>query len=149
MPLLSLTHTYTHTHTHTHTRARAQPPPAAPHTQSTQPLIEENGVLRWALGNVAHSDTPPCRSMLSDVQADARWAAAHALTRSAAQDGAGSSPYWSQFGGPPRTWRTNGDGYKARVVGLCAWLGVGTPRARMAVPGPCCCLRRPLNQPLI
>lgn len=46
--------------------------PAAPPTrryvlQSTQPLLEENGILRWALNNVAHAETPPCKAVLDTV----------------------------------------------------------------------------------
>eukprot|EP00877_Chromochloris_zofingiensis_P002265 jgi/Chrzof1/12039/Cz06g19030.t1 len=47
--------------------------------QSTQPLLESNGILRWALNNVAHADTPACSAMLQDVYDDPAWVTKNAI----------------------------------------------------------------------
>jgi hypothetical protein len=47
--------------------------------QSTQPLLEANGILRWALDNIAHAKTPPCASVLDLVYEDDGWAARNAI----------------------------------------------------------------------
>lgn len=47
--------------------------------ESTQPFVKANGMMRWALNSVAHSATPPCRPVLDNVHADARWAAANSV----------------------------------------------------------------------
>jgi hypothetical protein len=47
--------------------------------QVTQPLLESNGIVKWALSNVIHADTPPCEAVLNQVYEDDNWAAQNAI----------------------------------------------------------------------
>lgn len=63
---------------------------------STQPIIKQNGILRWALGNVAHAQAPPCSPVLDSVHADPRWAAANAVKSGV--DAVNPASYWGKMG---------------------------------------------------
>jgi hypothetical protein len=66
--------------------------------ESTQPIIRANGMLRWALNNVAHASTPPCKPVLDSVHADAQWAAANAV-KPGAVNALNTAAYWGELGG--------------------------------------------------
>jgi hypothetical protein len=67
--------------------------------ESTQPIIEANGMLRWAFNNIAHASTPPCQPVLDSVHADTQWAAVDAVKPGAAGAAANSAAYWGKIGG--------------------------------------------------
>ncbi|KAF8065871.1 L-ascorbate oxidase [Scenedesmus sp. PABB004] len=79
---------------------------------STQPLVEANGVLRWAFDNIAHAVSPPCKPLLDLVYADPGWAAANALDAKAT--GLDPALYFTKMGGDAATW--TGEGKKVQVV---------------------------------
>lgn len=66
--------------------------------ESTQPIIRAKGMLRWALNNVAHASTPPCKPVLDSVHADAQWAAADAV-KPGAVNALNTAAYWGKLGG--------------------------------------------------
>lgn len=66
--------------------------------QSTQPIIKVNGMLRWALDNVAHASTPPCEPVLDSVHRNLQWAAAKAVDTSGS-NGVNTEAYWGKLGG--------------------------------------------------
>jgi hypothetical protein len=66
--------------------------------ESTQPVIRANGMLRWALNNVAHASTPPCKPVLDSVHADAQWAAADDV-KPGAVNALNTAAYWGKLGG--------------------------------------------------
>jgi L-ascorbate oxidase len=70
--------------------------------QSTQPLIEVNGILRWALGSVAAATSPPCKPVIDLVYDNPKWAAVNALPA----DAKALDPqlYFTQTGGGPSSW---------------------------------------------
>jgi len=47
--------------------------------QVTQPLLESNGIVKWALSNVIHADTPPCEAVLNQVYENDNWVADNAI----------------------------------------------------------------------
>lgn len=65
---------------------------------STQPLIQSNGMLRWALSNVAHAATPPCEPVLDSVHANVNWSAADAV-KPGAVNALNTAAYWGEVGG--------------------------------------------------
>lgn len=67
--------------------------------ESTQPIIQANGMLRWAFNNIAHASTPPCQPVLDSVHADVQWAAVDAVKPRAASAAANSAGYWGKIGG--------------------------------------------------
>lgn len=67
--------------------------------ESTQPIIQANGMLRWAFNNIAHASTPPCQPVLDSVHADAQWAAVDAVKPGAASAAANSAAYLGKIGG--------------------------------------------------
>lgn len=71
--------------------------------KSTQPIIQVNGMLRWAFDNVAHASTPPCKPVLDNVKENAGWAA----TPENAATIANTDAYLGKLGG------TTGDLYSA------------------------------------
>lgn len=64
--------------------------------QSTQPLIEVNGMLRWAFDNVAHASGPPCKPVLDTVYSNPTWAADHAAE---GPNSLNTDSYWGKIGG--------------------------------------------------
>jgi hypothetical protein len=67
--------------------------------ESTQPIVKVNGMLRWALNNVAHAATPPCKPVLDSLHHDANWAADNAVSAGISANAANSAAYWGQLGG--------------------------------------------------
>lgn len=67
--------------------------------ESTQPVIQANGMLRWAFNNIAHASTPPCQPVLNSVHADRQWAAVDAVKPGAASAAINSAAYWGTIGG--------------------------------------------------
>ena len=47
--------------------------------QVTQPLLESNGIVKWALSNVIHPDTPPCEAVLNQVYENDNWVQENAM----------------------------------------------------------------------
>jgi hypothetical protein len=67
--------------------------------ESTQPIIKANGMLRWALGSVAHAATPPCKPVLDSIHADTKWAEVNAVQAGGAANALNTAAYWGQIGG--------------------------------------------------
>jgi hypothetical protein len=67
--------------------------------ESTQPIIKVNGMLRWALDNVAHAATPPCKPVLDSLHHDENWAADNAVDKDISANAANSAAYWGKLGG--------------------------------------------------
>lgn len=76
--------------------------------QSTQPLIEANGILRWALDSIAYPVAPPCKPVLDQVYDNSNWAASNAL--SASSNGPNQAAYFTPIGGNASTWEGDGKG---------------------------------------
>lgn len=96
--------------------------------QSTQPIIKVNGMLRWALNNVAHASTPPCEPVLDSVHRKVQWAAANAVD-AYGTNGVNTEAYWGKLGGDTESlYVTKGKG-KLQVCGAtlggnCHWLAM-------------------------
>jgi hypothetical protein len=73
--------------------------------QSNQPLIEANGILRWAFDNIAHATAPPCKAVLDEVYDDSNWASKNALGLNEAFN---QSLYFTPMGGDASTWQGSG-----------------------------------------
>eukprot|EP00775_Hariotina_reticulata_P013380 gene13380-13507_t len=73
--------------------------------QSTQPLIEANGILRWAFNNIAHATAPPCKPILDEVYNDPTWASRNALGTNQTFN---QSLYFTPIGGNASTWEGTG-----------------------------------------
>ncbi|GIL43898.1 hypothetical protein Vafri_1486 [Volvox africanus] len=58
----------------------------------SQPLLEANGQLRWAINNVAMARNPPCTSLLAKLQRDPKRLKRIAVNASAA-NGTGAGPF--------------------------------------------------------
>lgn len=77
--------------------------------QSTQPIIEANGILRWALDNVAHAVAPPCTPLLDQVYDKAFPKPGELLAGNAAAAAAAAALYFTPTGGNASTWSVKGD----------------------------------------
>ena len=91
---------------------------------TTQPIMEANGLVRWALQNVAHANTPGCKALAPELHARPALLAAAAVKMTAKS---GDAAYW------PNTSLT-GDGMGMRVVEATgpdadALLNAATPKA--------------------
>jgi len=73
--------------------------------QSTQPLIEANGILRWAFNNIAHATAPPCKPILDEVYNTPAWASNNAL---GVNQTFNQSLYFTPIGGNASTWEGTG-----------------------------------------
>lgn len=83
--------------------------------QSTQPLIEANGYLRWALDNVATATAPQCTPVLDEVYNNTNWASDYALAPNST-DGLNASLYFTPPGGNASTWQGDGKSIQVRTV---------------------------------
>lgn len=99
--------------------------------QSTQPLLEANGILRWALDNAAHAKTPPCASVLDLAYEDDGWAAKNAIQPS--WDGLTGYFKW---GADPNSVTGSNVTLQVRRVG---WVGVGGGGEGEVLLRLCCC----------
>ena len=71
--------------------------------QATQPLLEHNGMLKWALDNVAHSESPPCKSALQEVRD--QWSSLEVMsTQGGINPKAAMAQYFTPLGGSSATW---------------------------------------------
>jgi hypothetical protein len=105
------------------------PPTPKPHhqtqtvLQTTQPIIESNGFVRWAFLNVAHTETPRCSAALQDLYRDpGAFKSAPQVTPSA-----DTSYYW-----PAAVPGGNGSRIAVQEVGAPtadALVKAGTPKA--------------------
>lgn len=78
--------------------------------QITQPLLEQTGQIRWALGNVANLLNPPCKDLLS-LTANQRWVQENTVNRS-------SNDYFLQNTTLPGLGQQEGGGESAIFVDL-------------------------------
>lgn len=74
--------------------------------QSTQPLIEANGILRWAFDNIAHATAPPCKPILDEVYDNPNWVKEKALAEGVPFN---QALYFTPVGGSAETWQGNGE----------------------------------------
>jgi hypothetical protein len=78
--------------------------------QSTQPLIESNGMLRWALDSIAYPVAPPCKPVIDAVYANPNWVSSMPGVPS---NGPNQQLYFTPVGGNASTWE--GDGKNLQV----------------------------------
>lgn len=90
--------------------------------ESTQPIIERNGMLRWAFANVAHASTPPCQPVLSSVRANPQWAAANSV-QAGSNAARNTEAYWGRTGVDAKEVFVQQDNSKLQVRSHCAGSG--------------------------
>lgn len=73
--------------------------------QSTQPLIESNGMLKWALDSIAYPVAPPCKPVLDSVYDNPNWVSSVPPVPS---NGPNQALYFTPKGGNASTWEGNG-----------------------------------------
>jgi hypothetical protein len=78
--------------------------------QSTQPLLESNGMQRWAIDSISYPVAPPCKPVLDSVNDDPDWVS---NVSPVPANGPDQSLYFTPKGGDASTWE--GDGKNIQV----------------------------------
>jgi hypothetical protein len=102
--------------------------------ESTQPIIRANGMLRWALGNVAHAATPPCKPVLDSIHSDNKWTEVNAVQAGGAANALNTAAYWGQLGGDAGSLAAAQDArLQASIFELLGqWYFMGVPHFQLA-----------------
>jgi hypothetical protein len=79
--------------------------------QSTQPLIESNGMLRWALDSIAYPVAPPCKPVIDEVYDNPNWVSSVPAVPS---NGPNQQLYFTPKGGNASTWEGEGKELQVR-----------------------------------
>jgi hypothetical protein len=73
--------------------------------QSTQPLLEANGMQRWAIDGISYPVAPPCKPVLDSLYDNPNWVSSVPPVPS---NGPNNALYFTPKGGNASTWEGEG-----------------------------------------